>query len=85
MPDKRCACGSWAINLYSHGRKSYKHKEQLCDVCYWRSIANIAIKSLLELHNQTEKDCPTEYRTKHLKAALLEANDIIDAYCEGDT
>jgi len=34
-------CHSAAINLHAHGREKGKH-EALCDVCYWRTEAEIA-------------------------------------------
>lgn len=36
---ERCKiCGSYAINEHSHGRELGKDLD-LCDVCYWRNIA----------------------------------------------
>jgi hypothetical protein len=33
---KNCSrCGSYAINLYLHGRNG--SRSDLCDVCYWRN------------------------------------------------
>ena len=36
----RCACGSYAINPYSHRRDM--SDTDLCDVCYWRVRAQAA-------------------------------------------
>jgi hypothetical protein len=32
---------------------------------------------LMELLHQVDEDCPQEYRTKHLKEAMKDANDLI--------
>ena len=40
-------CGSHAINEHAHGRIKGSNSN-LCDVCYWRAIA----ESLIEIINQ---------------------------------
>lgn len=43
-------CGSYAINVNSHGRDN--EDTDLCDVCYWRKRAELAItqsKALIEV------------------------------------
>lgn len=39
-------CGSYAINPHLHGRD--KKDKDLCDVCYWRKRAAIAVESVKE-------------------------------------
>jgi hypothetical protein len=33
--------------------------------------------ALMDLLTQVREDCPKEYRTKHLEAAIWDANDLI--------
>jgi hypothetical protein len=42
-PLQQCACGSYAINPHLHGRMNGIDMDK-CDVCYWRSAAESAIK-----------------------------------------
>ena len=37
---KQCTCGSFAINSNRHGRDATN--TDLCDVCYWRTRAEVA-------------------------------------------
>ena len=62
-------CGSYAINRYQHGRDG--SDGHLCDVCYWRSRAGIALEALERLRN-AEKAPREEW-----DAALLNADSAI--------
>lgn len=43
--NKKCECGSYAINETQHGRK-IGTDSNLCDVCYWRKRADLLVNSL---------------------------------------
>lgn len=47
----RCSrCGSYAINHHLHGRNG--SRRDLCDVCYWRDIAETFADDRIELLQQ---------------------------------
>tara|TARA_R110002020_G_C16225397_1_gene767965 strand:- start:1328 stop:1516 length:189 start_codon:yes stop_codon:yes gene_type:complete len=44
-----------------------------------KEIKNI-LNVLHDLFEQTDEDCPSEYRSEHLRAALSEAEDLLIKY-----
>ena len=75
MSDNRCSmCGSYAINPHLHGRER-DDREDLCDVCYWRSRAEFAEAHVRELAALT--DSLQRQEAEDLEALGLLA-DVID-------
>ena len=60
---KRCKCGSYAINEHLYDRKPGVHSD-LCDVCYWRAIADERLVELERLRNELNP------MTIHLRRSL---------------
>ena len=42
-------CHSYAINHHNHGRDG--SGEELCDVCYWRNIAETRLQKIKQLES----------------------------------
>lgn len=76
-------CNSYAINHHCHGRD--ESREDLCDVCYWRNIAENknfqdqlieAQKRIIELENEVNVK-HTHHVVRKLKSELNQANERI--------
>jgi hypothetical protein len=46
-------CFSYAINHHSHGRDGTE--KELCDVCYWRQLAEIRLAYLQQLEKELKQ------------------------------
>jgi hypothetical protein len=46
-------CFSYAINIHSHGRDGTE--KELCDVCYWRQLAEIRLAYLQQLEKELKQ------------------------------
>ena len=57
MSSKCKICGSYAINPHSHGRKP-RVDVDLCDVCYWRTRAEVSKVALEKIWDRTAKAYP---------------------------
>ena len=60
-------CFSYAINIHSHGRDGTE--KELCDVCYWRNLAEIRLAYIRQLETDVDVLKP---RVKRLEESLSE-------------
>ena len=58
MKCKRCR--SYAINHHCHGRDG--SGEDLCDVCYWRNIAETRLQKITQLESALRRIANQDYR-----------------------
>lgn len=58
MKCKRCR--SYAINHHCHGRDG--SGEDLCDVCYWRNIAETRLQKITHLESALRRIANQDYR-----------------------
>ena len=72
-------CGSFAINPGTHYRDPEKHLD-LCDVCYWRKVAHMALGTAMDVRIQADEDCPQNARTSHFDEALEECKELESEY-----
>lgn len=53
-------CNSCAINHHRHGRDG--SGEDLCDVCYWRNIAETRLQKITYLESALRRIADQDYR-----------------------
>ena len=74
MSIKSCrVCGSYAINEHLHGRIPGA-KPDLCDVCYWREVANSLgfHVALVPMSNEEMEDLNNG---TYINPGIIKAND----------
>lgn len=70
-------CHSYAINHHCHGRDG--SGEDLCDVCYWRNIAETRLQKITYLESSLRRIANQDYRGNRSTESQIAAEALKEA------